>query len=333
MVLMVTAPPSCIRPPPDPPPLPCKPPPLEACSLIISPEPPDSTAALIRLLAPLHILEPSVSSLVPVVAVTPLSFFAMTKGLTRSVFVSFGVRVSTTCIFLSSPTFQIEPWFLFVETSLFSEGIFSVSSCNKPYMDEYYLVLGISCVKMNHLPLNEDVALSLNLLLPLVKDVTSSLPLPQYEDLTLPQYEDVTLFYLLLVPPYEVRIRTFVLSAHVSMVAEIDAFRNGGFGWYIHGMYVAHGSQCSILYVVSTFSVETLALQEALLAGSCAGLSKLQVFSDSNVFFSALHSGMGLNGIAGFLLDITNLATPLPSLAVAFALYVFFRLCFTFTLF
>ncbi|XP_048604214.1 uncharacterized protein LOC111212384 isoform X2 [Brassica napus] len=235
MVLMVTAPPSYIRPPPDPPPLPCKPPPLEACSLIISPEPPDSTAALIHLLAPLHILEPSVSSLVPVVAVTPLSFFAMTKGLTRSVFVSFGVRVSTMCRFQSSPTFQIEPWFLFVETSLCSE--------------------------------------------------------------------------------------------------EIDAFRNGGFGWYIHGMYVAHGSQCSILYVVSTFSVETLALQEALLAGSCAGLSKLQVFSDSNVFFSALHSGMGLNGIAGCLLDITNLATPLPSLAVAFAMYVFFRLCFTFTLF
>ncbi|KAF2592774.1 hypothetical protein F2Q70_00042659 [Brassica cretica] len=303
MVLMVTAPPSCIRPPPDPPPLPCKPPPLEACSIIISPEPSDPTAALIRLLAPLHILEPSVSSPVPVVAVTPL------------------------------------------RTSLRSEGIFSVSSCNKPYMDEYYLVLGISCVKMNHLPLNEDVALSLNLLLPLVEDVTSSLPLPQYEDLTLPQYEDVTLFYLLLVPLYEVRIRTFVLSTLVSMVAEIDAFKNGGFGWYIHGMYVAHCSQCSILYVVSTFAVETLALPEALLARSCAGLSKLQVFSDSNVFFSALHSGMDLNGIAGCLLDITNLATPFTllsfkfyqctavCLAVAFAMYVFFRLCFTFTLF
>ncbi|KAL0803932.1 hypothetical protein Bca101_096422 [Brassica carinata] len=238
MVLMVTAPPSCIRPTPDPPPLPCKPPPLEACSLIISPEPSDPTAALIRLLAPLHIFEPSISSLVPVVA---------------------------------------EP--LFVQ---------------------------------------KDVALSLNLLLPLVEDVTSSLPLPQYEDLTLPQYEDVTLFYLLLVPPYEVRIRTFVLSALVSMVAEIDAFKNGGFGWYIHGMYVAHGSQCSILYVVSTFAVETLALQEALLAGSCAGLSKLQVFSDSNVFFSALHSGMGLNGIADCLLDITNLATPFTLLSFKF---------------
>ncbi|CAF2054973.1 unnamed protein product, partial [Brassica oleracea] len=235
---------------------------------------------------PLHIFEPSISSLVPVVAVTPLSFFATTKGLTRSVFVSFGVRISTTCRVQSSPTFQIEPWFLFVGTSLRSEGIFSVSSCNKPYMDD-------------------------------------SLPLPQYEDLTLPQYEDVTLFYLLL----------------------IDAFKNGGFGWYIHGMYVAHGSQCSILYVVSTFAVETLALQEALLAGSCAGLSKLQVFSDSNVFFSALHSGMGLNGIADCLLDITNLATPFTllsfkfyqcttvCLAVAFAMYVFFRLCFTFTLF
>ncbi|KAH0899250.1 LOW QUALITY PROTEIN: hypothetical protein HID58_048818, partial [Brassica napus] len=296
MVLMVTAPPSYIRPPPDPPPLPCKPPPLEACSLIISPEPPDSTAALIHLLAPLHILEPSVSSLVPVVAVTPLSFFAMTKGLTRSVFVSFGVRVSTMCRFQSSPTFQIEPWFLFVETSLCSEGIFSVSSCNKPYMDEYYLVLGISCVKMNHLPLNEDVALSLNILLPLVKDVTSSLPLPQYEDLTLPQYEDVTLFYLLLVPQYEVRIRTFVLSALVSMRLML--------------------LEMEVLDGIS---------MEALLAGSCAGLSKLQVFSDSNVFFSALHSGMGLNGIAGCLLDITNLATPLPSLAVAFAMYTMFH--------
>ncbi|CAN7083266.1 unnamed protein product [Brassica oleracea var. botrytis] len=196
-------------------------------------------------------------------------------------------------------------------------------------MDEYYLVLGISCVKMNHLPLNEDVALSLNLLLPLVEDVTSSLPLPQYEDLTLPQYEDVTLFYLLLVPLYE----------------RLMLLKNGGFGWYIHGMYVAHCSQCSILYVVSTFAVETLALPEALLARSCAGLSKLQVFSDSNVFFSALHSGMDLNGIAGCLLDITNLATPFTllsfkfyqctavCLAVAFAMYVFFRLCFTFTLF
>ncbi|KAF3511065.1 hypothetical protein F2Q69_00002080 [Brassica cretica] len=123
MVLMVTAPPSCIKPPPDPPPLPCKPLPLEACSLIIFPEPPDPTAALIRLLAPLHILKPSVSSPVHVVAVTPLIFFATTKGLTRSVFVSFGVRVSTACRFQSSPTFQIEPWFLFVGTSLRSKGL------------------------------------------------------------------------------------------------------------------------------------------------------------------------------------------------------------------
>ncbi|CAF1701001.1 unnamed protein product [Brassica oleracea] len=172
MVLMVTAPPSCIRPPPHPPSLPCKPLPLEACSLIIFPEPPDPTAALIRLLAPLHILEPSVSSSVHVVAVTPLSFFATTKG--------------------------------------------------------------ISCVKMNHLAQNEDVALSLNLLLPLVEDVTSSLPLPQYEDLTLPHTISnfvFHMFYLLLVTLYEVRIRTFVLSALVSMVAEIDAFKNGGFGW------------------------------------------------------------------------------------------------------
>ena len=69
----------------------------------------------------------------------------------------------------------------------------------------------------------------MNLLLPLVEDVTSSLHLPQYEDLTFPQYEDVTMFYLLLVPPNEVRIRTFVLSAQVSMVAKIDAFKNGGF--------------------------------------------------------------------------------------------------------
>ncbi|WZZ40392.1 hypothetical protein YC2023_036651 [Brassica napus] len=101
---------------------------------------------------------------------------------------------------------------------------------------------------MNHLAQNEDVALSLNLLLPLVEDVTSSLPLPQYEDLTLPHTIS------------NVRIRTFVLSALVSMVAEIDAFKNGGFGWYTHGMYVAHGSQCSILYAVSTFAVQTLTM-------------------------------------------------------------------------
>ncbi|KAH0889936.1 LOW QUALITY PROTEIN: hypothetical protein HID58_052365, partial [Brassica napus] len=224
---------SSIVPPPHPPSLPCKPLPLEACSLIIFPEPPDPTAALIRLLAPLHILEPSVSSSVHVVAVTPLSFFATTKGLTRSVFVSFGVRVSTTCRFQSSPTFQIEPWFLF--EPLFVQKVFSVSSCNKPYMDEYYLVLGISCVKMNHLAQNEDVALSLNLLLPL---------------------------------------KLMLLKMEV-----LDG-----------------SSSCRIV---------------------CWTLKAL----NSNVFFPALHSGMSLNGIAGCLLDITNLATPFTLLSFKFYQY------------
>ncbi|KAG2322046.1 hypothetical protein Bca52824_015259 [Brassica carinata] len=345
---MVTTPQSRFRPPPDPPPSPCKSPPLEARSPFIPPEPPDPPDVL--LLAPLQILKPSVSSPVPVVAATPRSFFATTRGLTGSFFVSFGVRVSTTWRrFHSSPTFQIEPWVLFAGTSLlfakFSEGIFSVSSWNMSYVDEHYLGLGISCVKMNHLPLIEDVALSLNLLVPLVEDTTSSLTSTQYEDLTLPQYEDVTLFYLFLVPQYEAGIRTFVLLALVSTVAGIEAFKNGGFGWSIHGRDEAHDSQDSFPYMVSTFAVQNLALQEALLSASFAGLSKLQVISDTNVFFFALCSGMDLNGIACCLLDITNLATlftPLSfkfyqctavCMAVAFAMYVFSRLCYSVTLF
>ncbi|KAL0741870.1 hypothetical protein Bca4012_083383 [Brassica carinata] len=328
MVLMVATPHSRFRPLPDPPPSSCKSPPLEARSPLIPPEPPDPPDVL--LLAPLRS-----SNLL---------------ALTGSVFVSSGVRVSTAwCGFHSSPTFQIEPWVLFAETSLLfvklSEGIFSVSSWNMSYMDEHYLVLGISSVKMNHLPLIEDVSLALNLLVPLVEDMTSSLTLPQYEDLTLPQYEDVTLFYLLLVPQYEAGIRTFVLLALVSMVEGINAFKNGGFGWCIHGMDEAHDSQDSFLYMVSTFAVQILALQEALLSALCDRLSKLQVISDSNVFFFALRSGMDLNGIAGCLLDITNLATlftPLSSkfhqctavcMAVTFAMYVFFRLCFSVTFF
>ncbi|KAL0747853.1 hypothetical protein Bca101_029855 [Brassica carinata] len=104
--------------------------------------------------------------MVPIVAASPLSFFAMTNAwFNRVCFVSFGEQVSTTrCRFQSSPTFQIEPWFLFARTSLLvvklSEGIFSVYSWNKSYL------------------------------------VLDSLTLPQYEDLTLPQYEDVTLIYL-----------------------------------------------------------------------------------------------------------------------------------------
>lgn len=354
MVLMVTSLQSRFRPPPDPPPSPCKPPPLEARSPHIPPKPPDPPDVL--LLASLQILDSSISSLVPAVAATLRSFFATTSNLTGSVFVTFGVQISTTwykyrsttwCTFQSSPTFQIEPWFLFAGTSLlfvkFSEGIFSVSSWNMAYIDEY-LVLGISCIKRNHLPLIEDVTPSLNLLVPLVEDMTSSLTLFQYEDLILPLYEDVTLFYLLLVPQYEAGIRTFVLLALVSMVAGIDTFENGGFGWCIHGMDGACDSQNSFPYMISSIAVGTLALQEALLSASCAGFSKLQVTSDSNVFLFALRSGMDLIGIAGCLHDITNLATlftPLSfkfyqcttvCMAVAFAMYVFFKLCFSITL-
>ncbi|KAG2322660.1 hypothetical protein Bca52824_015873 [Brassica carinata] len=220
-----------------------------------------------------------------------LSFFATTSGLTdlfwfhlECKFLLLGVD------FIPVPPFQIEPWVLFAGNSLlfvkFSESIFSVSSWNISYVDEHYLGLGISCVKMNHLPMIEDVVLSLNLLVPLVENMTSSLTLTQYEDLTLPQYEDVTLFYLLLVPQYEAGIRTFVLLALVSMVAEIEAFKNGGFGWSIHGRDEAHDSQDFFPYMVSTFTVQTLALKEALLSASFAGLSKLQVISDTNVFFS-----------------------------------------------
>ncbi|KAG2253679.1 hypothetical protein Bca52824_083815 [Brassica carinata] len=248
----------------------------------IPPEPPDPPDVL--LLAPLQILEPSISSPVPGLAATPRSFFATTSGLTGSILVSFRVQVSTTWRrFHSSPTFP--------NRAMVFESIFSVSSWNISYVDEHYLGLGISCVKMNHLPMIEDVVLSLNLLVPLVENMTSSLTLTQYEDLTLPQYEDVTLFYLLLVPRYEAGIRTFVLLALVSMVAEIEAFKNGGFGWSIHGRDEAHDSQDFFPYMVSTFTVQTLALKEALLSASLAGLSKLQVISDTNVFFLCLFCG------------------------------------------
>ncbi|KAF2542730.1 hypothetical protein F2Q68_00032004 [Brassica cretica] len=202
---------------------------------------------------------------------------------------------------------------------------------------------------MSPLPLNEDLALPLNLLLPQFEDVASDQSLPLYEnvarDLSLPLYEDVTLCSPPLVPQYGVGIRTFVLLALVSMVSGTDASKNGGFGWCIHSMDEAHDSQSSsrVLYVVSTLATEALTLQVALPSASSAGFSKLQVILDSIVFFSALLLGMDLNEIAGSLL--TNFATlfiPLSfnlyqcatlCLAVASAMYVFFRLCSSITLF
>ncbi|CAN6886407.1 unnamed protein product [Brassica oleracea] len=206
---------------------------------------------------------------------------------------------------------------------------------------------------MSPLLLNEDLALPLNLLLPLYEDVARDMSLPLY-DTTRKQLvsygrfrrkSDVTLCSPPLVPQYGVGIRTFVLLALVSMVSGTDASKNGGFGWCIHGMDEAHDSQSSsrVLYVVSTLAAEALTLQVVLPSASSAGFSKLQVISDSIVLFSALHSEMDLNEIAGCLL--TNLATlfsPLSfnlyqcatlCLAVASAMYVFFRLCFSITLF
>ena len=163
--------------------------------------------------------------------------------------------------------------------------------------------------------------------------------------MSLPLYEDVILYSPPLVPQCGVGTRTFVLLALVSMVSGTDASKNGGFGWCIHGMDEAHDSQSSsrVLYVVSTLATEALTLQVALPSASSAGFSKLQEIWDSIVLFSALHSGMDLNEIAGCLL--TNLATlfsPLSfnfyqctalCLAVAIAMCVFFRLCSSITLF
>ncbi|KAF3531976.1 hypothetical protein DY000_02041953 [Brassica cretica] len=148
-------------------------------------------------------------------------------------------------------------------------------------------LLSLSQAFESPLPLNEDLALPLNLLLPQFEDVASDQSLPLYEnvarDLSLPLYEDVTLW--------------------------TDASKNGGFGWCIHGMDEAHDSQSSsrVLYVVSTLATEALTLQVALPSASSAGFSKLQVILDSIVFFSALLLGMDLNEIAGSLL--TNFAT------------------------
>uniref|UniRef100_M4DSC5 Uncharacterized protein n=1 Tax=Brassica campestris TaxID=3711 RepID=M4DSC5_BRACM len=354
MVLMVTPFSSRFRPPPDPPPpdLPpwslCKSRPFKARFLIVPPEPPDVLLLLAPLLQTLEssinpvVFLPRCSSPVPVDVASPLRFFASTIGLTGTVFVSFGVCVSTAwCRFQHCSTFQLEPQFIFAETSSLlvklSKGIVSVSSWNKSYLYEPCLVLGVSCLEMSPLPLNEDIALPLNLILPQFEDVAS--------DRSLPLYEDVTLCSPPLVPQYGVGTRTFVLLALVSMVSGTDASKNGGLGWCIHGMDEAHDARSSarILYVVSTLAAEALTLQVALPSASSAGFSKLQEIWDSIVLFSALHSGMDLNEIAGCLL--TNFATlfnPLSfnfyqctalCLAVTIAICVFFRLCSSITLF
>ncbi|WZY98987.1 hypothetical protein YC2023_071316 [Brassica napus] len=291
MVLMVTPFSSRFRPPPDPPPpdLPpwslCKSRPFKARFLIVPPEPPDVPLLLAPLLQTLEssinpvVFLPRCSSPVPVDVASPLRFFASTIGLTGTVFVSFGVCVSTAwCRFQHSSSFQLEPQFIFAETSSLlvklSKGIVSVSSWNKSYLYEPCLVLGVSCLEMSPLPLNEDIALPLNLILPQFEDVASNRSLPLYEDvasdlLSLPLYEDVTLCSPPLVPQYG----------------------------------VAHDSQSSarILYVVSTLAAEALTLQVALPSASSAGFSKLQEIWDSIVLFSALHSGMDLNEIADYV--------------------------------
>lgn len=183
--------------------------------------------------------------------------------------------------------------------------------------------------------LKEDVTLRLNLPLPQFEDVAS--------DLSLPLQEDVALCYPVLVPPYGVgSITTFVLLALFSVVSGTVASKNGGFGWFIHGMDEAHDSQSSsrILYVVSALAAEALTLKVALPSASSAGFSKLQVILDSIVLFSALHSGMDLNEIAGC--SLATLFSPLPfnfyqcttlCLAVAIAMCVFFKLCSSITIF
>ncbi|XP_048592746.1 uncharacterized protein LOC125576524 [Brassica napus] len=141
----------------------------------------------------------------------------------------------------------------------------------------------------------------------------------------------------------------FIFAETSSLLVKLskgnDASKNGGLGWCIHGMDEAHDSQSSarILYVVSTFAAEALTLQVALPSASSAGFSKLQEIWDSIVLFSALHSGMDLNEIAGCLLsNLATLFSPLSfnfyqcmalCLAVAIAMCVFFRLCSSITLF
>ncbi|XP_033141603.1 uncharacterized protein LOC117132123 [Brassica rapa] len=223
MVLMVTPFPSRFRPPPDPPPtdLPtwslCKSRPFKARFLIVPPEPPEPPDVPLLLAPLLQTLESSINpvvflprctSPVPVAVASPLRFFASTIGLTGTVFVSFGVCVSTAwCRFQHSSSFQLEPQFIFAETS-------------------------------------------------------------------------------------------FLL---VKLSKGTDASKNGGLGWCIHGMDEAHDSQSSarILYVVSTLAAEALTSQVVLPSASSAGFSKLQEIWDSIVLFSALHSGMDLNEIAG----------------------------------
>ncbi|CDY29464.1 BnaA06g15060D [Brassica napus] len=309
---MVTPFPSRFRPPPDPPPpdLPpwslCKSRPFKARFLIVPPEPPEPPDVPLLLAPLLQTLESSIN------LVVFLSRFSSPVP----------VSVASPLRFQHSSSFQLEPQFIFAETS---------SLLVK-------LSKGVSCLKMSPLPLNEDIVLPLNLILPQFEDVASDRSLPLYED-------DVTLCSAPLVPQYGVGTRTFALLALVSMVSGTDASKNRGLGWCIHGMDEAHDSQSSarILYVVSTFAAKALTLQVALPSASSAGFSKLQEIWDSIVLFSALHSGIDLNEIAGCLL--TNLATlfsPLSfnfyqctalCLAVAIAMCVFFRLCSSITLF
>ncbi|KAJ4893369.1 Uncharacterized protein Rs2_20163 [Raphanus sativus] len=169
---MVTYFPSRFRPSPDSPPWSlCKSRPFKALTLTVPPEPPEPPDVPFFLAPPLQTLESSVnpvaflprcSSLVPVGAASPLSFFASTIIVTMTVFVSFGMCVSTA-------------WCRYEHSF--------------PWLD-----LGVNCLEMSLLPLNEDVTLPLNLHLPQFEDVAS--------DLSLPLHEDVTLCYPVLVPPY-----------------------------------------------------------------------------------------------------------------------------------
>ncbi|CAN7081178.1 unnamed protein product [Brassica oleracea var. botrytis] len=85
----------------------------------------------------------------------------------------------------------------------------------------------------------------------------------------------------------------------------------GGAGWTIKAtnMTTLCKDSTSRSHVSSALVSEVMAVKHALRSAAALGLVNLNLFSDSQVLISTLHSGSDLNEIAGLLLDIRNLAS------------------------